>query len=176
MNDLNQAIRKQLRIMGYNVGSVEWDGAMAAARAYAARTTTHGQTVTLGLETAQRLYDLATDSPLMCSGSFETEDVIVLRELAKAIGLDPIKATPDEFVRDFPHPYKPFNINIEREQVHTGEYRFLPVSGGEYEVLRPETDEEVHARLGEIPDRCSAGSYNRQCKRPASDPIHQAAP
>lgn len=36
-HDLNQSIRKQLRILGYTEHTVEWDGAMAAARAYAER-------------------------------------------------------------------------------------------------------------------------------------------
>lgn len=36
----NQAIHKQLRIMGYTEGSVEWDGALAAARAFVANRLT----------------------------------------------------------------------------------------------------------------------------------------
>ena len=160
------AIEKQLRILGYSRGTVEWDGAMAAARAYAEHTTHHGQTVTLGFETAQRLFDLATDSPLMCSGSFETEDVIVLRELATAIDLDPAKATPNEFVRDFPHPFKPFDIRIEHEWLR---------DESQPNGMRLETDAEVYARLGELPDRCSAGGYSSRCRRPANDPFHQAA-
>lgn len=159
MND--QAIRKQLRILGYSAGTVEYDGALAAARGYAEQTGNDGRTVTLSLETAKRLYDLATDSPLVCSGSFETEDVIVLRELAGIIGVDLATATPDEFVRDFPHPFQSF---LE------GERGWMRNNLGQ--ATRRETDDEVCARLGENPDRCSAGSYNRRCTRPASDPIH----
>lgn len=162
MND--QDIRKRLRMMGYVAGTVEWDGALAAAQAYAEQAGNDGRVVTLGLETAKHLYDLATDSPLMCSGSFETEDVIVLRELAGIIGIDPASATPDEFVRDFPHPFKPFNI--------AGEHDYVRVSADERDGIRPETDAEVYARLGENPDQCSAGTYGRKCRRPADDPIH----
>lgn len=35
--DTTKAIEKHLRILGYSYGSVEWDGALAAARAYADR-------------------------------------------------------------------------------------------------------------------------------------------
>jgi hypothetical protein len=160
----DQNIRKQLRILGYEEPSVEWDGALAAARAYAKQTGDDGQTVTLSLETAKRLFDLATNSPLMCSGSFETEDVIVLRELAGVIGVDPAAATPDEFIRDFPHPFHPFTIS--------GEYNYV-WDATALDGRRLETDAEVYARLGDNPDRCSAGRYNRRCKRPAADLIHQ---
>lgn len=134
------------------------------------------KTVTLRFEDAQRLFDLATDSPLVCSGSFETDDVVVLRRLAETIGVDPAAATPSEFVRDFPHPFQPFNINIERNSVATGETVHSKVTPGvSWPETRPETDEEVYARLGEAPDRCSAGSYDRRCTRPAADPIHTPA-
>jgi hypothetical protein len=36
--ETTKAIKKQLRILGYSYPSVEWDGALAAARAYAERT------------------------------------------------------------------------------------------------------------------------------------------
>lgn len=123
-------------------------------------------TVTIRFEDAQRLFDLATDSPLVCSGSFETDDVVVLRRLATLIGVDPAMATPSEFLRDFPHPFVPFNVRIERNE------RRDDAAPGR---IRWETDEEVYARLGEGPDRCCAGDYNRRCTRPAADPIHQAA-
>lgn len=130
--------------------------------------------ITLSLDDARHLFDLAIDTPLLCSGSFETDDVAVLRKLAVLIKVDPAAATPDEFVYDFPHPFKPFSINLERNQVPTGERR-VPWPGAEpYPMLRPETDDEVYARLGESPDRCSAGSYSRRCRRPAADPIHTA--
>lgn len=127
--------------------------------------------ITLRLDDARRLFDLATDSPLLCSGSFETDDVRVLRRLARAVGTDLAHATPDGFVRDFPHAFQPFDVNLERDTVATGQERF--VSGiGRVPETRPETDEEVYARLGQHPDRCSAGGYRRQCQRPEAHPIH----
>lgn len=136
------------------------------------------QSVTLDREDAQRLFDLATDSPLLCSGSFESDDVVLLRKLAGLIGVDPAIATPTEFLRDFPHPFKPFMVEIERNEVGCGPLvqaqwmkpGFMVHSGRRYE-----TDAEVYARLGESPDRCSAGDYNRRCTRPAADPIHQSS-
>lgn len=129
--------------------------------------------VSVDLEDARRIFDLAVDSPLICSGSFESDDVAVLRRIAGQIGADPAAATPDGFVRDFPHAFKPFNVGIERNSVETGEYR--EGIGGRYAKTRMETAEEVYARLGASPDRCSAGAYNRQCARPAADPIHEAS-
>jgi len=76
--------------------------------------------ITISLEDARHLFDLAIDTPLLCSGSFETDDVVLLRKLAELIGVDPATATPSEFLRDFPHPFKPFNVNIERNQVGCG--------------------------------------------------------
>jgi hypothetical protein len=123
--------------------------------------------ITISVQDARHLFDLAIDTPLLCSGSFETDDVALLRRLAELIGVDPGKATPQDFVRDFPHAFRPFNIGIERMEV-----RDAASPGG----IRWETDEDVCARLGESPDRCQAGDYNRRCTRPADDPIHVAAP
>jgi hypothetical protein len=120
--------------------------------------------IRISLDDARRLFDLAVDTPLLCSGSFETDDVRVLRRFAKAIGVDPSKGTPEEFERDFPHPFKPFDIRIEHDLV-----RDDAAPGG----MRSETDEEVYARLGESPDRCSAGPYSYRCRRPEADPLHQ---
>lgn len=130
------------------------------------RAAATGERVTLALDDARRLFDLATDSPLICSGSFETDDVVVLRRLAETIGVDPAKATPSEFVRDFPHPFEPFRVDIERNEL-----RDHRAPHG----IRWETDDEVYARLGQHPDHCVAGDYNRRCRRPEADPIHHAA-
>lgn len=176
-HETSEAIRRHLRILGYSYPSVEWDGAMAAARAYAERSC-DGEAfpVTIRREDAQRLFDLAVDSPLVCSGSFETDDVVVLRRLAALIGVDPAIATPSEFLRDFPHPFKAFAVDIERNEVVDTTSPTIHVFGVMcHEGTRMETDDEVYARLGEGPDRCSAGSYSRRCTRPAADPIHQTS-
>ena len=134
---------------------------------------TNDEMVTIPLETLRHLYDLAMDSPLMCSGSFDSDDVQVLRATAERINVDPETATPDEFLRDYPHAFKPFNVAAERKSVETGrmvQSQFMPGHG--WPETRTETITEVYARLGETPDRCSAPGYGRLCNRPAADPMH----
>jgi hypothetical protein len=113
----------------------------------------------------RRLYDLATDSPLMCSGSFETDDVRVLRRLGRRIGADLSVATPDEFVRDFPHA---FNDGIFRRPM----WRHQP---GRFFDNGWETPDEMAERIArsDASAECVAGSYSRRCNRPADHPIHQ---
>lgn len=121
--------------------------------------------VTIPLETLRHLFDLAMDSPLMCSGNFDSDDVLVLRATAERIHVDPLTATPDEFVRDYPHPFRPRGWMHEREPVPAPRDRWGCNT-------RLETEEEVMARLGTIPDRCVAGTYGRRCGRPTGDPMH----
>ena len=111
--------------------------------------------ITMSLEDARHLFDLAIDTPLLCSGSFETDDVKVLRALAEKINVDPSVATPDDFVRDFPHAFKAW-----RPSADLGKCRADRL--------------EVIERLGQgtTPDRCSAGGYKRRCLRAQSDPMH----
>jgi hypothetical protein len=114
------------------------------------------KTVTLAFEDAQRLFDLATDSPLVCSGSFETDDVVVLRRLAATIGVDPNRATPDEFAAQYPHPFKRRHV---------------------YAEMRPaETGPEAQARIAEerADPKCQVGTYGRRCGKLIDDPIHRA--
>lgn len=62
--ETNQAIRKQLRILGYSYPSVEWDGALAAARVHADRLGLGLLTIEAAaaavVTTRQRLADLLT--------------------------------------------------------------------------------------------------------------------
>ena len=124
--------------------------------------------IEIDIDDLRRLYDLATDSPLMCSGSFETDDVRVLRRLGRTIGADLSVATPDEFVRDFPHAFKPSDYHSERRYIRSaapGMYLAYP---------KWETEAEVLARFGgQYPDECTAGTFSRRCMRPADHPIHQ---
>lgn len=99
--ETTKAIEQQLRMLGYTRGTVEWDGALAAARTYIGRHAT--AMVTIGFEDARHLFDLAVDTPLVCSGSFDTDDVNVLRRIAVLIGVDPNGITPDEFASQYPH-------------------------------------------------------------------------
>lgn len=143
--------------------------------------------ITLSLDVARRLYDLATDSPLMCSGSFDSDDVAVLRQLAERIGVDPLSATPDEFVRDYPHPFKARQVWDDRQwrmgwiNFSTGLAVDPPAGADPYllgyrQATRPETDEEWAQRLDEqrSDPRCYAGTYGRECLCQADDPIHIA--
>lgn len=123
--------------------------------------------ITIRKEDLRHLFDLAVDTPLLCSGSFDTDDVNVIRMTAGLIGADPAAVTPAEFIRDYPHEFKPINWQLERDQI------VGPAPGTDhFSQHRLETEAEVMARLGQLPDACVAGSYNRQCGRPASDPKH----
>jgi broad specificity phosphatase PhoE len=114
--------------------------------------------ITVSLEDLRHVFDLAVDTPLLCSGSFDSDDVAVLRRLAELLHVDPEGVTPDEFIRDFPHKFRPY----QRANRH--------ISGTS--DLRPETDEEFRERVGHGWGTCSAGSYFRRCHRPEDDPMH----
>jgi hypothetical protein len=116
--------------------------------------------VTLSLEVARHLFDLATD------------DIRVLRKFAIAIGVDPLGATPFEFIRDFPHAFQPFDVDKARCRKPSNWSYSSPLGLWE-------TDDEVIARatrIGADLTQCIAGGPfgSRKCRRDASDPIHQA--
>lgn len=133
----------------------------------------------LPLDDLRRLFDLAVDTPLLCSGSFDTDDVNVLRRVAEALGVDPETITPDEFITQYEHRFKPRQVNRDRRE--TGEWRtpggtvVEEHAPGTRYVSRPETDEEYFARLDdELSDLgCQAGTYERRCGRLAHDPKHR---
>jgi len=54
----------------------------------------------------QIVFDALVHSMDFGSGFLGTEDVHGLREVAVALGVDPIEATPGEFRKDFPHPFE----------------------------------------------------------------------
>jgi len=107
--------------------------------------------ITIRLEDAQRIFDLAIGADQACSGFMVTDDVLAMRRLAETLGVAPAVCTGREFVRDFPHSFVPFNPGIDSDG---------------------ESGPGAYARLGEKPDQCLAGSYNRRCLRPEADPIH----
>lgn len=130
-----------------------------------------GPAATLPVEALRHLFDLAVDSPLMCSGNFESDDVDLLRTIAVLIGVDPEKITPDEFITNYPHRFVPRRVNRERRDLAlTGEA--TPRYG-----RRPETDAEYFARLDEeLSDLgCQAGTYGRRCGRFVHDERHRVA-
>jgi hypothetical protein len=101
----------------------------------------------------QIVFDALCQSMDFGSGFLDTEDVHGLREIATALGVDPNEATPDDFRKDFPHPFK----------MPTAPYIF-----GE----RPRTINTIDE--GRMPDYmpCMVGTWSRSCNRSASDPIH----
>lgn len=130
-------------------------------------TTEQGDRITISREDLRHLFDLANDSPLVCSGSFETDDVKVLRRIADAIGVDPDEITPVEFVRDFPHAFRRREVFGRPSRVWEGA------------TFRMETPDEQAVRMREEHDdeRCVAGgTYStRRCNRPEADEIHVKA-
>jgi hypothetical protein len=114
-------------------------------------------------EDLKHLFDLAVDTPLVCSGSFDTDDVNLLRRIATLLGVDPNSITPDEFASQYPHPFKKRPVNPNPWPVSIDTLRW-----------RKETPEEVAARNAkeEADPACQVGSYDRRCGKPADDPIH----
>jgi hypothetical protein len=141
----------------------------------------------LSLDDLKHLFDLATDSPLACSGSFDSDDVGLLRKVAALIGVDPNSpdVTPDEFAANYPHPHKRRPVVAEMLQVGewvgpdgqviTHEERLANAGDGRYHYRpRSETGGEAQARIAEerADGTCQVGPYGRRCGRLADDPIH----
>lgn len=140
----------------------------------------------VSLDDLRHLFDLAVDTPLVCSGSFDTDDVNVLRRIAVTLGLDPNsdKVTPEEFISQYPHPHERRTVRAERPllvgeyvdpdgTVHTlDDYR-----PGQRYRQRQETHEEFTARVAEerADDTCQAGPGGRPCGKLPDDPIHTTA-
>ena len=129
--------------------------------------------IEIPFEDAQRIFDLAVAADNACSGYMETDDVKSMRRLAVALGVDPAECTSDEFVHLFPHTFEPSfaGLNNYRKDVYELRYSVPPRWRGLYSVNRPETDAEVIARVGTLPEVCGAGRRDR-CNKPADDPIH----
>lgn len=111
--------------------------------------------ITVRLEDVRHLFDLAVDTPLVCSGSFDTDDVELLRRIAVLLGVEPNGITPDEFAAQYPHQHK-------RRQVYAA-------------MAHGETGPEAQARIArERADQtCWVGTYGRRCGKPEDNPIHQ---
>jgi hypothetical protein len=129
------------------------------------------ETITIPKLTGQILFDTLATSLDFGSGFLDTEEVAALRGLAEAIGVDPAKATPDEFKRDYPHA---FEGETDRTQIAwmcgaLEQTRAVSVTGSPYTVNTIRDDA--------MPDYapCKIGSYGRKCLKPETDPIHEAA-
>jgi hypothetical protein len=82
----------------------EWPTLATAIETAADEPASDG-TVRLTLEDLRHLFDLAVDSPTVCSGSFETIDVELLRKIATVIGIEPNTITPSEFLNQYRHDF-----------------------------------------------------------------------
>ena len=120
------------------------------------------ETVTIPLETAQRLFDALATSMDFGSGFLETDDVKALRELAVLIGVDPLLGTPDTFVKDYPHPFKPMTDPLMIARVFDmtrsewngtqwvsvpgpGQPPFVPCQRGAYPYCQKDENHPLHA-------------------------------
>ena len=127
--------------------------------------------ITIGLETAQRIFDALTSSMDFGSGFLESDDVEALRALAVAIGVDPAKGTPHEFAAQYPHA---FVGETDRQRIAwmfgaLSQNVAYSVTGAPYTV---NTMDEA-----KLPDftPCKIGPAGRWCGKPEADPIHEAA-
>lgn len=157
-HETTKAIERHLRILGYSRGTVEWDGALAAARAHAERSC-DGEAfpVTIRREDAQRIFDVAVGADSACSGYMETDDVHAMRRLAVALGVDPNECTPDQFASQYPHPHKRRQVNAVMGYGETGEQ-------AQARIARERADQT-----------CWVGTYGRRCGKSEDDPIHAAS-
>jgi hypothetical protein len=150
--------------------------------------------ISIKLETLKHLFDLATDTPLVCSGSFDDDDVKVLRDTAVVIGVDPNNEsiTPPEFIAGYPHPFKRREVHAEPRIVHgwanrdgfaiddddPRTKRDHPLYRSLIRTHRTESGAEQRDRMAEerADPTCWAGTYGRRCGRPEADPLHHGVP
>ncbi len=53
----------------------------------------------------QMLFDMIISTMDFGSGFLDTDEVNLLREVAVTLGVDPMKGTPYEHARNYPHPF-----------------------------------------------------------------------
>jgi len=126
--------------------------------------------ITIPKLTAQILFDELTSTLDFGSGFLDTEEVEALRGLAMALGVDPLKGTPAEFVKHYPHPFKP----IEDERMITRIYNLIEPGDVTAQVVGPERTEEINAERRPTFVPCGAGAYP-YCQKSERNPIHGAA-
>ena len=130
------------------------------------------ETVTIPLETAQRLFDALAGSMDFGSGFLESDDVEALRALAVAIGVDPAKGTPDEFAAQYPHPF-----DGETERLRVAQmFDALSQTVRYGQDAKPFTVNHIEDSKMPSYVPCNAGTYGRRCCKPEADPIHTTAP
>jgi hypothetical protein len=120
----------------------------------------------------RHLFDLAVDSPTVCSGSFENDDVDLLRKIAVLINVDPEGITPEDFITNYPHTYRPTGVGFGRQGL------WIKALGQPYQRRAEfEPIDEWNARIvRESEGRpCGRGEYRRECGLPEDDPKHTAS-
>lgn len=126
--------------------------------------------VTIPLATAQVVFDALVHSMDFGSGFLDTEEVDALRGLAVALGVDPATATPTEFVKQYPHAFKPMTDPRTIERVFglvKNEWQDRSALGlpPGFVLVREDGKPEIDF----VP--CLAGGYP-YCQKPETDPIH----
>lgn len=132
---------------------------------------TTDRTITLDFEHAQRIFDALVGSMDFGSGFLETDDVTALRALAEAIGVDPNKGTPAEFISQYPHQY---DGETDRQKVGW-QFGALTQTVAYDNYGQPHTVNTLDE--AKLPDfaPCKVGTYGRWCGKPEDHEIHQAA-
>ncbi|SCF42419.1 hypothetical protein GA0070618_6657 [Micromonospora echinospora] len=102
------------------------------------------------------LFDALCHSLDFGSGFLDTEEVNALRAIAGYLGVNPMVATPSEFVTQYTHDFEASDAPTRPGKCWA--------SGPRYG--QPETPEEFAARVAEVTARC------RYCTRPADAAPH----
>lgn len=99
----------------------------------------------------------------------DLEDVQAAREIAALAGLDPADYTSQLWKYKFPHAFVPTAVSVDSYRGWVPDYTKQHSLFGEVVVSRPETDEEVYARIGGRPvPVCRVYC----CGQLAGNPIH----
>lgn len=123
--------------------------------------------VTLALEDAQAVFDALVSGLDFGSGFLDSEDVVALRNLAKAIGVDPMLATPKDFALSHTHVpalhREPTHMYVRRGEMLPAGWRWL-------ETYAPDTE-----RGTRYAGRATMGAIMicEHCLQRADAPIHR---
>jgi len=72
---------------------------------------TEPEEFTLPAQDLRDVFDIAVASMDFSSGFLDNREVDALRRIAVAIGVDPMSATPSNFVRSYPHAFRGVFVN-----------------------------------------------------------------